>query len=237
MVLFSAHMIEHMTLTMIIPIFLVLGMPITLALKSIPVRQDGSWGPREWILWLIQTPWAKFFTNPVVASANVAGSIVAFYFTPFFNWAVSEHPGHEFMIFHFLFAGYIFTAVMIGEDPLPKQPPYALRLVLLFATMAMHAFISLAITTGDNLLAADWYGNMGRPWGPDALADQHIGGSVMWGIGEIPTLAMAVIVAIIWGNQDKKEAKRQDRKADRDHDAELEAYNEMFAEMAQGKNR
>ncbi|MFC0582938.1 cytochrome c oxidase assembly protein [Micrococcoides hystricis] len=233
MVLFSAHMIEHMTLTMIIPIFLVLGMPITLALKSLPVRTDGSWGPREWILWLIQSPWAKFFTNPVVASANVAGSIVAFYFTPFFNWAVSEHPGHEFMIFHFLFAGYIFTAVMIGEDPLPTQPPYPLRLVLLFVTMAMHAFISLAITTGDNLLAADWYGNMGRPWGPDAITDQHLGGSVMWGIGELPTLAMAVIVAVIWARQDKKEAVRQDRQADRDHDAELAAYNEMFAVMAE----
>lgn len=233
MVLFSAHMIEHMTLTMIIPIFLVLGMPITLALKSLPVRTDGSWGPREWILWLIQSPWAKFFTNPVVAAANVAGSIVLFYFTPFFNWAVSQHPGHEFMIFHFLFAGYIFTAVMIGEDPLPTQPAYPLRLVLLFVTMAMHAFISLAITTGDNLLAADWYGNMGRPWGPDAITDQHLGGSVMWGIGELPTLAMAVIVAVIWARQDKKDAVRQDRQAERDHDAELQAYNDMFASMAQ----
>ena len=53
LVLFSAHMVEHMMLTMVVPIFLVLGAPVTLVLKALEPRQDGTRGPREWILALV----------------------------------------------------------------------------------------------------------------------------------------------------------------------------------------
>jgi putative copper resistance protein D len=71
-------------------------------------------------------------------------------------------------------------------------------------------------------------------WGPaiPALQDQQTAGGIAWGIGELPTIALAITVAIMWSRQDAKESTRYDRKAERDGDAELNAYNEMLAKRA-----
>jgi putative copper resistance protein D len=114
----------------------------------------------------------------------------------------------------------------------PYRYPYPLRLVTLFATMASHAFFGVTLMTGDGLMLADWYGAMGRTWGATPLEDQATGGGIAWGIGELPTLALALIVAVQWSRSDVKEQKRKDRAADRSGEAELEAYNAMLARRA-----
>lgn len=230
--LFSVHMLGHMMFAMLIPLCLVLGAPVTLALRATHKRGDGSWGGREWILWAVQTPFSKIVTHPAVAAIMFSGSLWVFYFTPIARWAAEEHLGHQWMIIHFLISGYLFNLSMIGIDPVPYRFPYPLRIVTLFATMASHAFFGVTIMTGDGLLLSDWYGAMGRTWGAPPLEDQSTGGGIAWGIGELPTLALALIVAIQWSRSDEKEQKRKDRAEDRSGGAELEAYNEMLAEQA-----
>lgn len=232
-VLFSAHMVDHMALTMVAPIFLVLGAPVTLALRALPARGDGSRGAREWLLVFIHSKFSQLVTHPLFAAANFAGSIVLFYYSDLFGFAMREHVGHELMIVHFLLTGYIFILGMIGTDPLPRRAPYPMRLLLLLATMGFHAFFGVAIMGGTNLLAADYFGNLGRAWGQSALADQQTGGAVAWGIGEVPTLLVAIGVAIMWSRSDQRETKRVDRAADRNNDADLTAYNDMFAKLAE----
>lgn len=230
-VLFSAHMVEHMSLTMIVPIFLVLGAPVTLLLSALEPRQDGTRGPREWILRLVHSGWSKVITNPIFAAVNFAGSIVIVYFTPLLNVVLKYHMGHELMIIHFLLTGYIFSLVLIGIDPIPNRPGYPFRLIMLIATLGYHTFVGIAIMSMDTLLAASWFGNLGRPWGLTAIEDQKLGGSLMWGIGEIPTMIIAVMVGVLWSQDDKRVQKRIDRQADRDGDAELNAYNDMFLKL------
>ncbi|MVT25649.1 copper resistance protein CopD [Nesterenkonia alkaliphila] len=232
MVTFSGHMIQHMTLTMVAPIFLVMGSPVTLAMRALPVRQDGTRGPREWILWLVHSTWSKIITHPIVAAVNFAGSILLFYYTPVFGWALEYHLGHVFMTVHFLLTGYIFALVIIGRDPLPSRPPHFARVIILLATMVFHAFFAVALMSSEQLIQPDWFGNMGHGWFP-AIDDQHNGGELMWGLGEIPAVLLGVIACIQWAKDDKREMKRLDREADRTGDAELEAYNRMFEEMAQ----
>ncbi|MCQ1952314.1 bifunctional copper resistance protein CopD/cytochrome c oxidase assembly protein [Arthrobacter sp. zg-Y238] len=233
MVLFSTHMLAHMALTMVVPLFLVLGAPVTLALKALTPRTDGTRGIREWILIGVHSRFSKIITNPVVAAVNFAGSIVVFYYSDLFGLALREHVGHELMVVHFLLTGYIFILTMIGIDPLPGRAPYPLRLVILLATMAFHAFFGVAVMGGTALIQASYFGNMGREWGLSALADQQLGGSLMWGIGEIPTLFVAIGVAYQWSKSDARETKRLDRAAERNNDADLTAYNNMFANLAQ----
>lgn len=235
--LFSVHMLAHMMLTMLIPLLLVLGAPTTLALRTIEKRTDGSWGGREWIMWAVQTPYSRIITHPAVAAVVFAGSLWVFYFTPIARWAASEHLGHQWMIIHFLISGYLFSLAMIGVDPVPYRFPYPLRLVTLFATMASHAFFGVTIMTGDGLMLADWYGAMGRTWGALPLDDQATGGGIAWGIGELPTLALALVVAVQWSRSDTKEQKRKDRAADRSGEAELHAYNDMLAAQAKRDER
>lgn len=232
-ILFSAHMVDHMALTMVAPIFLVLGAPVTLALRALAPRRDGSRGPREWLLILLHSKFSQLVTHPLFAAANFAGSIVLFYYSDAFGYAMRDHVGHELMNLHFALTGYIFVLTMIGTDPLPRRAPYPMRLLLLLATMGFHAFFGVAIMGGTGLLAADYFGNLGRTWGPSALLDQQMGGAVAWGIGEVPTLLVAIGVAVQWSRSDARESKRTDRAADRNNDADLTAYNDMFAKLAE----
>lgn len=229
--LFSVHMTAHMALTMVIPILLVLGAPVTLIARAVHRRDDGSWGVREWTLWAVHTPYARFVSNPIVAAVVFAGSLWVFYFTPIIGWALRDHLGHEWMTVHFLISGYLFVQALIGIDPGPHRTAYPVRLLILLATMAFHAFFGVAIMGSTGLIEAGWFGAMGRTWGALPLVDQQIGGGIAWSIGEIPTVGLALIVAYAWSQSDQKEAKRLDRNADRTDEAELAAYNAMLTGM------
>ncbi len=227
--LFSAHMLGHMLLGMMIPVLLVPAAPITLALRTIAKRSDGSRGPREWIMLAVHARVSGILTNPIVTAIIFAGSLFVFYYTPLFSWATTDHIGHEWMVVHFLIAGYLFVQSLIGVDPVPRRASYPLRLLTLLATMAFHAFFGLSLITGTGLLLANWFGAMGRTWGVSALADQQLGGGIAWSVGEIPTVILAIVVAMMWARSDDRDAKRLDRKADRDGDQDLEEYNRMLA--------
>ena len=233
--LFSAHMLAHMLLTMGVPVLLVPGAPVTLLARAVAKRKDDSRGVREWVLWAVHTKYAQFISHPIVAALLFASSLVVFYFTPIFNWATREHIGHEWMIVHFVITGYLFVQALIGVDPGPKRFGYPQRLILLIATLAFHAFFGLALMTGDTLLLADWFGAMGRTWGQTPLADQQTGGGIAWGIGELPTAAVTIIVAIQWARSDERDAKRLDRASDRSGNEDLSEYNRMLERLAQRK--
>jgi putative copper resistance protein D len=231
-VAFSWHMTVHMVEAMIVPIFLVLGAPVTLALRALKPRPDGTLGPRELVLGLVHSRYLKAVGNPIFAAAFFFLSLVAFYWTDLFELALTTHTGHLIMTAHFILAGYFFAWVLIGVDPGPKRWSPALRLVVLFATVSFHAFFGVAMLSATSLLAPDFFQAIALPWVPDLLADQRTGGSIAWAIGELPTLALALVVAVQWARADKAESIRADRKADRDSDAELTAYNARLARLA-----
>lgn len=237
--LFSVHMVAHMLLTMAVPIFLVPGAPITLLSRAVEKRSDDSRGIREWALWAVHTKYARVISHPVIAAVMFAGSLVVFYFTPIFGWSTNEHIGHEWMVLHFLITGYLFVQSIIGVDPGPHKIQFPLRIMLLIGTLAFHAFFGLALMAGDGLLLPEWFGAMGRTWGPTPLEDQKIGGAIAWGIGELPTAALTIIVSVQWFRSDARDARRLDRAADRGGNKDLENYNAMLSKLAdrdQGSN-
>ena len=231
--LFSVHMMAHMLLTMAVPILLVPGAPITLISRAAAKRQDESRGLREWALWAVHSKYAQFISHPIVAGLLFSSSLVVFYYTPLFAWATREHIGHEWMVVHFLITGYLFVQALIGVDPGPHRLPFAMRIGLLILVLAFHAFFGLALMTGNGLLLADWFGAMGRTWGASPLEDQHTGGAIAWGIGELPTAALTIIVSVQWFRSDAREARRLDRAADRGDNKDFETYNAMLARLAE----
>ena len=234
---FSWHMIEHMGVAMIVPLFLVPGAPITLALRALPARTDKTLGPRELILASVHSRYLRVVANPAVAAALFFFSMALFYYSPLFELSMSTHTGHVLMMIHFLLSGYVFVWVLIGVDPGPKRwPPLAL-LVVLFVTISFHAFFGVILTESTTLLAEGFFGWLDLPWVPDPLADQHKGGEIAWGVGEAPTLVLAVTVAVQWMRSDDRETRRRDRRADRDGDAELEAYNAHLAALGRTQDQ
>jgi putative copper resistance protein D len=231
--LFSVHMIAHMSLTMAIPVLLVPGAPVTLLMRAVQKRPDDSKGVREWVLWAVHTKPAMFIAHPGFAAVNFAASLVIFYFTPIFDWATREHIGHQWMIVHFLITGYLFVQSLIGIDPGPARVSYPFRLVTLIAVMAFHAFFGIALMTGSGLLLPDWFGAMGRTWGLSPLEDQQQGGAIAWGIGELPTIALAIIVSWQWFKSDRRDSVRLDRASDRSGNKDLDSYNQMLDRINQ----
>ena len=234
--MFSVHMGEHMALNMFIPVFLVLGAPITLALRALAVAGTGHPpGPREWLLWLVHSPVSRFLSHPATAFVLFVGSLYAVYFTPLFDTLVRYHWGHEFMTLHFLITGYLFFWGIIGIDPDPKRLPFIGRLGLLFAVMPFHAFFGIATMTMTSILGGTFYRSLDLPWLGSLADDQHLGGALAWGSSELPIIVVVVALVVQWARQDRRTAVRTDRHADARYDDDLDAYNAMLNELA--KNR
>jgi cytochrome c oxidase assembly factor CtaG/putative copper export protein len=224
-VLFSMHMVQHMTIATAVPAFLVLGAPITVALRALPARTDGSRGPREWLLAVVGSRYARLLSNPLIVIALFLGSLVAFYYTPALEFSLRTHIGHLLMLGHFLLVGYLFANIICGIDPGPARPPHLFRLMLLIVTFGFHAFFAVSLLSGSALLAESWYASLDRDWGPSLAADQALGVALSWALGDYPIAILAVALIVSWVADDTREARRYDRQADRDGDAELTAYN------------
>ena len=234
---FSAHMLQHMALMVTIPFLFVLGAPVTLAMRALPARADGSFGVRELLLAMVHSRLLRLLGHPVVASVLFTGSLVAFYYTPLFGLAMFTHTGHVLMTVHFLLTGYLFVWSLVGVDPGPARPPYPFRLLLLLVMLGFHAFFGISLMSSGALLAPDWWHALGQTDDAALLADQQTGGAIAWAAGDLPSLLLSVALVIGWVRSDAQETKRLDRRADRDGDAELRRYNERLTAMARRTDR
>ena len=209
---FEYHMIAHMALGMIAPIGLVLGAPITLALRTLPQsRDDQERGVRAFAVTVLHSRYSVILTNPIAALLIFDGSLFVLYFTDLFQILMGNHAGHLLMNIHFILAGFLFFSVIIGIDPNPRKIPHIVRIVVLFCAMSLHAFFSIALMSESTLIDGGYYGSLRTPWITDLLADQKAGGSIGWAMGEIPILLALIATFILWVREDKREAIRIDR--------------------------
>jgi putative copper resistance protein D len=234
---FEYHMVAHMVLGMVAPIGIVLGAPITLALRTLPQgRQSDERGIRGSLIALLHSKPAGIFTNPVMALALFDGSLFALYMTPLFGNLMQSHIGHLAMNVHFLLAGILFFHVIIGVDPNPRKVPHIIRIVILFAAMSIHAFFAIALISTSTVIDQGYFLSLQTPWNLDLLADQHAGGSIAWALGEIPILLALVATFIQWMRDDKRETKRIDRNEARlaamGEPDELAQYNAYLSTLA-----
>jgi putative copper resistance protein D len=233
--MFSVHMGEHMILSMLVPILLVLGAPVTLALRALPAAgRSAPPGPREWVLAAVHSPPARFLTHPLVALPLFVGSYYALYFSGLFAAALPQHPAHVFMNVHFLLTGLVFFWPLVGIDPAPRRLPPVARMGILFASVPFHAFFGVALMSSDTVIGDDFYRALALPWVPDPLRDQQLGGGLAWASGEIPLLLVVIVLLVQWSRHDERSARRDDRRADAHGDADLAAYNAMLRGLAAG---
>ena len=229
---FQYHMIAHMILSMIAPIFLVLSAPITLALRTLPIgRTFEERGIRGWVIESLHSRFTAIWTNPLVALAIFDGSLFALYFTPLFGELMSSHFGHLLMNFHFIAAGLLFFHVIVGIDPNPRRVHHLVRVVILLGAISIHAFFSIALQASNTLIDNGYYLSLERPWATDLLADQKSGAAIGWAMGEIPIIIALVATFIQWMRSDAREAKRADKNSERD----LAEYNDYLRRLAEGR--
>ncbi|GIJ25414.1 hypothetical protein Vqi01_05760 [Micromonospora qiuiae] len=206
--LLSVHMVQHMVLSMISPIFLALGAPVTLALRTLPV------GPRKRLLAVVHSRVARVYTFPLVAFAIFVVNPFALYFTDLYRYTLEHVWAHELVHAHFILTGCLFFWPLLGLDPLPGRWPYPGRALLMLLSVPFHTVLGLTIMQSSTLFGGDWYPSLGLSWA-DPRQDQVLAGGILWAGGEFVSVTMLAVLVVQWMRQAEREARRIDRELDR----------------------
>ncbi|MGW3431090.1 cytochrome c oxidase assembly protein [Streptomyces melanosporofaciens] len=230
MVMFSIHMVQHMIISMVSPILLLLGAPVTLTLRALPAAGRGRKGPRELLVALLHSRYMRIISHPAFTIPLFIASLYALYFTSLFDFLMESKAGHIAMMVHFLAVGLVFFWPIMGVDPGPHRPGYVMRMLELFAGMPFHAFFGIALMMASEPMVGV-YDHPPARLGIDALSDQTWAGGIAWAFSEIPSVIVLVALVYQWYKSEQRQARRIDRTADRDGDQELAAYNAYLASL------
>ena len=210
--LISVHMVQHMILSMLVPMALALGAPVTLALRTLPAA------PRRWLLVVLHSRVAKVLSFPPLTFLLYVISPWALYFTGWYPATLDSTYLHEMMHIHLVLVGCLFFWPIVGVDPVPGKVAYPFRMLLVVLTLPFHAFLGVTIMQEEQILGGDHYarlheGPMGA-WLPTPIDDQHLAGGILWGSGDLVALALFGVLFVQWVRESLKEAKREDRRLD-----------------------
>ena len=231
MVLFSVHMAQHMVLSLITPLLLLLAAPVTLALRTLPRGNGAAGAARALLLNGLHSRFARFLAAPLFSIPLFIASLYGVYFTPLFDALMSNPVGHQVMLAHFVVTGLLFFGPIVAQDPWPRTLSHPGRMLELFLPVPFHAFFGVAIMMAGSLVV-DTFANPPAGWGIDPLRDQGEAGGIVWAFGELPTVLVLAVVFFSWASSDDRRAKAMDRTADRTGDAELVAYNARLRALA-----
>ncbi|MFG1925685.1 cytochrome c oxidase assembly protein [Cryptosporangium sp. NPDC048952] len=225
--LFSAHMVQHMLLSMVGPILMALGAPVTLALRTLPAN------PKSWLLALLHSRFFRLVSHPLIAFAFFIATPYALYLSGWYPATLTSTWLHEFTHVHFMIVGSLFFWPLIGLDPLPGRWPYPARALMMIISMPLHAVLGVIIMQMAGRIATSYYEGLNLSWITPEM-DQQVGGGLLWSSGDIISLLMLAAFVTQWIRSDERTAARIDRQLDRTtgEDNELEAYNAHLARLA-----
>jgi len=186
--LFSAHMVQHLALTLVFPPLLLYGTPAWVVRPLLG---------RGWVLRL-----ARVATRPLAAGTLFSVPITLWHWPQFYEAALEHHPLH--IVQHLVF---IATAVIMWWPilaPVPELPraSYPTQLIYLFALGLPMSLAGALITLSERVLYP-FYAAAPRIWGLAPLADQQLGGLLMWVVGTLVLWATATVVWFRWSAREE----------------------------------
>ena len=209
--LFAAHMVQHMLLSMVATVFLALGAPITLALRTLPLVH------RRRLMAVLHSRVAAVVSHPLVPWLLFVASPFALYFTGWYGATLEDRLLHELLHVHFLLVGSLFFWPLLGVDPVPGRSGHPFRMLLVAATLPFHAFLGVAIMSvepdGRGLLAGEHY--LPLHGLAESVFQQQLGGGLLWASGDVVGLLFLAVLLIQWMRASEREAVREDRRLDR----------------------
>jgi putative copper resistance protein D len=206
--LFSAHVMQHLLLSMAGPALLAMGAPLTLWLQAAdrPLQVK--------LLRVLHSRPVRFITFPLVSWSIFVATLFILYFSPLYGLSLRNPLFHDFVHLHFIIAGFLFFAPVVAIDPHPHRLPHGARLLYVGLTLPAHAFLALALLSATTPLASDWYiATTGRTL-DQVLSDQKLGASLMWVAGDMIAIFTVGVVMTQWARDDDRAAVREDRYLD-----------------------
>ena len=191
--LFSAHMVQHLAITLVVPPLLLLGTP--------------GWLLRP----LVRPPTVfrtvHFLTRPVAAFVVFNAIFVLWHVPGLYDAALRERGVHILEHLMFLGGGIVLWWPILSRLPEIPRPTFLIQMLYLFVQPTVPSILGAIITFSDRILYT-WYADAPRLWGISAHSDQQIGGVIMWVPGGLAFLIALVIIFLIWANREEaKEPK------------------------------
>ena len=204
--LFSIHMVQHLLLTVVAPLFLLYAGPITLLLQaSTPAVR------RRWILPFLHSRVVRFLAFPVVSWLIFAAVMWASHFSPLFELALEDEWMHRLEHALFLGAALLFWWPVIGPDPSPWRMTPAVKVLYVGLQMPQNTFLALAIYMATVPLYSH-YVTTPRSWGPTPLEDQQVAGGIMWLGGDAAFLTAVILLVLAWMRYEERRSVGEDRR-------------------------
>jgi cytochrome c oxidase assembly factor CtaG len=223
-VLFYARSVQTVLLLLVVPLFLALSRPVTLAIAALP-----RGGPR--IQRALKSKFALFALFPAIPTAVLVMTPFVVYFTAWYGAGFDSVAVRELTYLVFLTPGFLFFWTLLRVDPVPRNYPYVVSMWISAAEIIGDAVLGLAIIADPSLIAGVYYHAIARPWGPNPATDQILGGGTIWVLGDVVGLPFLVAQLIQMIREDEKEAKVIDAELDA-ADAGAEADAELAVASA-----
>jgi putative membrane protein len=214
-VFFWAHMVQHIALMMLIAPLLLLGSPVLLLLRvTNPATR------RRWIVPVLRSKALWVLSDPVLTWVLFAGVLMGTHFSPFYDYAL-QHPVVHDLVEHPLYLGValLYYYPLLDANPCPRQVAPAIRVLSLFLMMVPETMTGFFIYASRYVLYS-FYTTVSRPFGPGPLADQQLGGILMWAGGMIIDTGWIAVATAAWFSSEARKAERVDAQIARERAAQ-----------------
>jgi cytochrome c oxidase assembly factor CtaG len=205
--LFYMRSFQTILLLLVVPLFLTLGQPVTLAIRVFPAAGDR-------IQRAIRSRPARIATFPAITTLSLVAVPFVMYFTTWYTAAFHSGAVRELTYLALMVPGYVFFWTLLRVDPVPKAYSYGVSLWITAVEVIGDAFLGLAVLADTNLIGAAYYHALARPWGPSLQTDQILGGGTLWIFGDLVGLPFLVAQLIQFIREDEAEAAEIDAEMD-----------------------
>jgi cytochrome c oxidase assembly factor CtaG len=206
-VLFYARATQTVLLTLVTPLFLAMGKPLTLLAAAYP--QAGRRAVR-----IVRSRVARVVTFPAVTTLLLVGVPMTMYFSSWYTAYFDSGTVRELTYLILMVPGYVFFWTLLRVDPVPKEYPYVVGMWITAAEVVGDAFFGIAVIADQTMIGAAHYHAAGYPYGPALNTSQVIGGGIIWILGDFVGLPFLAVQLIQMMRADKREAEQVDAELD-----------------------
>lgn len=190
--LFWAHMVVHLNLITVVPLFLVLAQPIRLLATA-----TGETGERR-VRAVLGNPVMRVIASPIVGLPLYAGMLIGTHLTGFQDMALENPWLKNAEYAGYLFAGWLFMLPLVGNELCgPTKLSHPLRFASFLLAMGPDTLVGVTLMMTSTELAPG-YAASRSGWGPSGLEDQAAAGAIMWFGGDGLMMILLLIVAFQW---------------------------------------
>ena len=186
---FSVHMVQHTLLMLVAPPLLVLGQPSRVILRGLPARSLRWFAQQHQVRSLLAVS-----TQPAVVFLAATVPFVLWHYPPLYEVAVRDPLVHELEHLTFFLGSLLFWVTLAEALPAHCRLRATAKMLLTFAVWMATDLVCAAVTLAPRPLYRV-YEEAAALWGFDPLADQRLGGAIMWVAGG--GLYAAVLVGLL----------------------------------------